>query len=1319
MASDPRQPVRKRHPFRAVLIGLVVVLALLLAAGGWLLGTQGGARAAFALLETLPGAPVRAEGVQGRLVGPLQIDRLTLDSAARLISLENLRIDWRPGALLNRHLHVNSLHIGRLGIALKAKKDDEPARLPDSIALPFTLKLDSARVDTGEVRRGAAAVVRLGPVVLNADFDGARYLLRLERFAAGSGSDAGSVIGDFKGEATLATAKPYALRAEIASGGEAVIQQQTFVATGRIGIEGSLSEMTLAANLAMKASTIKGQAVLRPFTEQPIGSAGLKAQNVDLSDFRKDLPQTDLNVDLSVAESGTGKLVALNRNAGLYNEKKIPLADLRIDFRQQAGQVDFDRIAATLGTGKRNAGTIAGKGRYAGEALRIDLTLKAIDLQRLDGRMQPTQLAGGVGIRHASGRQEFTVDLTEPLNKQTAALAAHAVLANSSLTVNRAELTLGDGRVRASGNVDLTGRQEFSAKGEVARFRLKDVGNFRQLPDLFLNGNFSLRGARQPRLVADLKFGIDDSRLEGQPLQGQGDVQLREDSISISRFRLNAGANQLDIQGKLTQVDGQLTFSLTAPKLEHLGSGFGGMLEANGVASGSFERPRIIVAWSGSNVRMTDQLSADQLQGKADVQIDRKKIFSLNTATVDASARGIHIRNGEQQLAELSARMTFSPQLNAPLNLAIRGQGIVAGGVRADSFSVDASGTTAQHVISMAIAEPGQNWSADASGGLRSLNNAPQWQGSIERFAAQGRLVAKLNAPAQLLLSQQRVQLDRFRLDSTVAFLSIDQFLRDAKGIVTRGSIERLQVDQLLQFAAAEPAIKTDLQLSGDWNVGITDAPSGTMRLRRDRGDIVVQGGRPVALGLHNLEASATASNGQLTMQLRAEGQQLGLIDASGRVALAGGTGRFAPLRDAPVAANININIPSLSWLGPMVSPTTIVEGSVQSAVTVGGTLSAPRLGGRITGNALRVLSADTGVDLRQGVLESEFQDSRLVIRSLRFPSQDGYLMASGDVDLSEGRPSAQITVKAERFALLDRSDRSLRISGESRIAWHAPRANITGAFTVNSGFVDIASTAMPKLSDDVVIVGQTQKNAGERGFPADMDVSVSLGEGVALRGRGLDALLTGQVRFASAAGDPLRARGTVQVAKGTFSAYGRELAIEQGVLRFNGPLDNPSLDILAMRRGQEVEAGVAVRGTALAPRVSLVSEPSVPEAEKLSWLVLGRGLERAGEGDMGTLQSAASALLSQGAQAGVQSQIARAFGLDEVSVGTTQDSLQERIVTLGKQVSSRLYVSLERGLETATSVLHLRYTLNPKVTLEAEAGTRSALSVFYNIAFD
>jgi len=138
-----------------------------------------------------------------------------------------------------------------------------------------------------------------------------------------------------------------------------------------------------------------------------------------------------------------------------------------------------------------------------------------------------------------------------------------------------------------------------------------------------------------------------------------------------------------------------------------------------------------------------------------------------------------------------------------------------------------------------------------------------------------------------------------------------------------------------------------------------------------------------------------------------------------------------------------------------------------------------------------------------------------------------------------------------------------------------------------------------------------------------------------------------------------------------------------------------------------------------LAPRITLVSEPTVPDAEKLSWLVLGHGLASATQSDAGTLQSAASSLLSRGAASAVQSRIAGALGLDTLSVGTSDDSLQQRIITVGKQLSSRLYVSYQQGLESAGSVVLLRYILSPRLSLEGETGARSALSLLYNISFD
>jgi translocation and assembly module TamB len=126
-----------------------------------------------------------------------------------------------------------------------------------------------------------------------------------------------------------------------------------------------------------------------------------------------------------------------------------------------------------------------------------------------------------------------------------------------------------------------------------------------------------------------------------------------------------------------------------------------------------------------------------------------------------------------------------------------------------------------------------------------------------------------------------------------------------------------------------------------------------------------------------------------------------------------------------------------------------------------------------------------------------------------------------------------------------------------------------------------------------------------------------------------------------------------------------------------------------------------------------------VPDTEKLSWLVLGQGLSGTTDKQAGVLQEAAASLLTQSAAAGIQSQLADSLGLDTITVSRRPDNVQQRIITLGKRLSSRLYVSYQQGLQAAGSVILLRYTLSPRVTVEAETGTRSVFSLFYNFSFD
>ncbi|RPJ69271.1 MAG: hypothetical protein EHM15_13115, partial [Desulfobacteraceae bacterium] len=91
------------------------------------------------------------------------------------------------------------------------------------------------------------------------------------------------------------------------------------------------------------------------------------------------------------------------------------------------------------------------------------------------------------------------------------------------------------------------------------------------------------------------------------------------------------------------------------------------------------------------------------------------------------------------------------------------------------------------------------------------------------------------------------------------------------------------------------------------------------------------------------------------------------------------------------------------------------------------------------------------------------------------------------------------------------------------------------------------------------------------------------------VRGYGLEGRLAGQVHVQTTKEGELRAYGRIHTVNATFLAYGHRLQVDPGVAIFDGPLDNPSLQMTAWRRNQQVEAGVQVSGTARSPRVQLV----------------------------------------------------------------------------------------------------------------------------------
>ena len=352
-----------------------------------------------------------------------------------------------------------------------------------------------------------------------------------------------------------------------------------------------------------------------------------------------------------------------------------------------------------------------------------------------------------------------------------------------------------------------------------------------------------------------------------------------------------------------------------------------------------------------------------------------------------------------------------------------------------------------------------------------------------------------------------------------------------------------------------------------------------------------------------------------------------------------------------------------------------------------------------------------------------------------------GRLEISGEMRVDRGdRPDdAWLDVRLERLGALQLPDQWIVLSGDGRLTWQGDTLGAKGKLAVDAGYWQLAPSTAPRLSDDVVIKRPGSEASGSALRPKlDLDISADLGRDFLFSGAGLSSRLVGDVRLRASGRDLPRASGSIRTRDGRFDAYGQQLTIDRGILTFQGLLDNPLLDVRAVRKGLAVEAGVQISGTAQKPIIRLISDPTLPDQEKLTWLVLGHGPDQMSAGDATVLLSAAGGLLGNDSSNLVR-KLKNTFGFDEFglrqgdigssggyqptsrvagsSIDTTS-STGNQIFSVGKRLSSNAMLSYEQSLGKAESIVKLTVRLTRQISVIGRAGSDNALDIFYTITF-
>ena len=313
----------------------------------------------------------------------------------------------------------------------------------------------------------------------------------------------------------------------------------------------------------------------------------------------------------------------------------------------------------------------------------------------------------------------------------------------------------------------------------------------------------------------------------------------------------------------------------------------------------------------------------------------------------------------------------------------------------------------------------------------------------------------------------------------------------------------------------------------------------------------------------------------------------------------------------------------------------------------------------------------------------------------------------------------SQLDFKINQIPFTHKTDYWIIASGSGQARFHENNLSVTGSLAADAGLLLQPPQDRPELSDDIVFVNS--HNIAPQNLSLLLDINLNLGEKFYLRAAGLEGRLAGQLKVQNDKNNTLKVNGTIAAQDTTFKAYGQNLTVQRGIVSFQGPLDDPGLNILAVRESLAVEAGVEIMGSVRHPRVTLVSTPNVPDTEKLSWIVLGRKPDPGGL-DTSVLLAAAGSILGGQSGTGITEQITKALGVDEISVRQAGfgSSLSGQIGVVGKRISSRVYLSYERSLSTTTmGITKLTYNLTPKITVVTQAGEDSAMDLFYTFQFD
>ena len=1288
---------------RALRLSAYVVIALVAVLGLAFAGVQTapGKRFLASLASDLASAPdqkITITGIDGFVPTDLQVARVEIaDRTGPWLQVENAQLSWSFASLLQRRLRIDLLSAAKISV-LRAPQEEKKETTPSNggLRLPFDIDLRALRIDDLQLADALGGIESHwkigGEAAVARDLGEIRARLGADRLEGPKGKLTADVRVD---------RSPRKIAADItldeASGGiVAALMQRPDLPDISLKLSAQGDPRDGTATLTAKAgdkATATGNLRWMPEGSDTGFQAGLEAGPIDVP--AQGVAWKKLHLEAS------GRLTDAIRVQGQVEELKLATLDSRFP---QPGTVTLDATVSDLVGGK----------------IRVRSFEVGMPLLRLkgDGDYVPADDKGEV---------RATVDLPslEPLS----GVAGRALSGKAEVQLT-AGIDKGNLSARWQGRIDGFGAPDVP-RGLVATVNI--AGNATLAPD----GNWTIR---------DAKLGSDSGTLtvSGRGREQAGTLDLALDLPRLAAFRAEVagaatatatvgfGGPETSLKLKVESRD--VAYQKIASR--HLILDTAVSLATDGKLAGTVQAEGDV---AGQPLSLDGRFSHDQaaglsvpsLQGRwSSAVLDVANLAIAQTRTTGHARLAITQLKDIEALAALGlegslvADVTADP--NAPtgrLEVSVKGtdlagQGLGAGTLDLRGHVEDPAGRAAADLtldatrlrgagglstlkatargdrptgINVTLQGSGPELSADLAAKIEFV--AEEIRVGLSKFTGRYRdIPLGLNAPTRVTMAGARIVIDPTNLRVGAGRVGVrgtlDPVASDLQAEIA--GLPLALIDTFAPGAGLEGTLQAKVRATGAMATPRLEASysAAGVRVRRPDAALIpalsLQGTGSLVGQQATLDARL-AAGGNTNLTVKGTGTvPRGGGPAAARIALGGSidVAPFAPLLGNDirnVSGRLRPNL-SISIDGKQISGTGTIDFE-------GGAVAMP----------------ETGLRLSNGQGRFVLQGDTLQVQRLTFQAGTGTVAGSGSMRFDAERGLVlDLGLATQRALLVSRPDMVATISSTLRITGATTSGiEVSGPVTIDRAEISVGggqTASFPTLDVREINkpgapVAAAQPAPGRRApkappppdaTPIKLALDVRAPQAVFVRGRGLDAEMSGQLTVGGSPSAPA-VIGGFTMRRGTFSLGSRRLTFSKGIVT----LDNlntidPRLDFLATTTANSTTIGVAITGTSREPKIEITSTPSMPPDEAMALLIFGKPASQLGASELIQVAQALAELAGQSPGEGVLSRLRKGLGLDQLSIGSSSSSKGE---SSGSGAGAAGGVSLEAGRYVAPGV--------------------------------